>query len=133
MPANNRRQALVPRGATVLANPHGTAPGLWIEHDDAVIALVPGPPREMKPMMEGDIRTRLAVRAGDVRLAADHLHVRRGEREGLTLEVAPAGAAMQYFEDLARISSAWLATSTPGTWSGSSPAKRSTSTSHQPK
>ncbi|MGH9220430.1 MAG: competence/damage-inducible protein A, partial [Vicinamibacterales bacterium] len=32
MPAVNRRQAQVPRGATVLANPHGTAPGLWIEH-----------------------------------------------------------------------------------------------------
>ena len=34
MPAVNRRQAMVPRGATVLANPHGTAPGLWIEHGD---------------------------------------------------------------------------------------------------
>jgi nicotinamide-nucleotide amidase len=68
MPANNRRQAQVPRGATVLANPHGTAPGLWIEHGEAVIALVPGPPREMKPMIDGDVRTRLAARAGAVRL-----------------------------------------------------------------
>ena len=41
MPAVNRRQAQVPRGATVLQNPHGTAPGLWIEHGDAVIALLP--------------------------------------------------------------------------------------------
>ena len=31
MPDINRRQAMVPRGATVLANPNGTAPGLWIE------------------------------------------------------------------------------------------------------
>ena len=68
MPAVNRRQAQVPRGATVLDNPHGTAPGLWLEHGDSVIALVPGPPREMKPMMDGAVRERLAARAGDVRL-----------------------------------------------------------------
>ena len=68
MPAVNRRQAQVPRGATVLANPHGTAPGLWIEHRDAVIALVPGPPREMKPMIDGEVRARLQARAGDRRL-----------------------------------------------------------------
>lgn len=68
MPAVNRRQALVPRGATVLANLNGTAPGLWIEHDGAAIALLPGPPREMKPMMDGEVRTRLAPVAGLVRL-----------------------------------------------------------------
>ena len=68
MPAVNRRQAQVPRGAVVLANPHGTAPGLWIEHDERLIALLPGPPREMKPMMDGEVRRRLAERAGAVRL-----------------------------------------------------------------
>ena len=68
MPEVNRRQALVPRGATVLANPNGTAPGLWLEHDGAAIALLPGPPREMKPMMDREVRTRLAPRAGSVRL-----------------------------------------------------------------
>jgi nicotinamide-nucleotide amidase len=68
MPAVNRRQAQVPRGAAVLANPNGTAPGLWIEHDGAIVALLPGPPREMKPMMEGEVRTRLLARAGDTRL-----------------------------------------------------------------
>ena len=68
MPAVNRRQAQVPRGAAVLANPHGTAPGLWIEHGSAVIALVPGPPREMKPMIDGEVRARLQARAGEVRL-----------------------------------------------------------------
>lgn len=68
MPAVNRRQAMVPHGATVLDNPNGTAPGLWLEHDGAVLALLPGPPREMKPMMEGPVRTRLAALAGDTRL-----------------------------------------------------------------
>ncbi|HUQ89499.1 MAG TPA: competence/damage-inducible protein A, partial [Vicinamibacterales bacterium] len=37
MPTVNRRQAMVPRGAVALQNPHGTAPGLWIEHGDNVI------------------------------------------------------------------------------------------------
>jgi nicotinamide-nucleotide amidase len=68
MPAVNRRQAQVPRGAAVLQNPHGTAPGLWIEHNDRVIALLPGPPREMKPMMDGEVRRRLSAIAGTVRL-----------------------------------------------------------------
>ena len=68
MPAVNRRQAQVPRGAVVLDNPHGTAPGLWIEHGAQLIALLPGPPREMKPMMGGEVRRRLSMVAGDVRL-----------------------------------------------------------------
>lgn len=68
MPLVNRRQALVPRGAAVLANPHGSAPGLWLEHNGAVIALLPGPPREMRPMMDGEVRARLIPMAGRVRL-----------------------------------------------------------------
>lgn len=68
MPDNNRRQAQVPRGAEVLMNPRGTAPGLWMRHGDRAIALLPGPPREMRPMMDRDVRSRLAAIAGDVRL-----------------------------------------------------------------
>lgn len=68
MPAVNRRQAQVPAGAVVLANPHGTAPGLWLQSGHNTIALLPGPPREMKPMMDGEVRTRLSAIAGDVRL-----------------------------------------------------------------
>src|SRR5688572_18346537 len=50
MPAINRRQAMVPDGATVLDNPHGSAPGLVLSHGDKVIVLLPGPPRELEPM-----------------------------------------------------------------------------------
>jgi nicotinamide-nucleotide amidase len=64
MPDINRRQAMVPRGAVVLENPNGTAPGLWIERGRAAIVLLPGPPREMKPMLEGVLRDRLAPRSG---------------------------------------------------------------------
>lgn len=51
MPENNRRQARVPRGALVLDNPNGTAPGIYIAYGDQVVILLPGPPRELQPMM----------------------------------------------------------------------------------
>lgn len=57
MPAINQRQALVPRGARVLDNPNGTAPGLWIRDGDSGVLLLPGPPSELKPMFEGWCRT----------------------------------------------------------------------------
>ena len=64
MPEINRRQAMVPVGARVLENANGTAPGLWIEDGDRVVLLLPGPPRELKPMMtavaEGPLRQRAA-------------------------------------------------------------------------
>ena len=60
MPDINRRQAMVPRGASVLPNPNGTAPGLWVERGHTAIVLLPGPPREMTPMLESVVRERLA-------------------------------------------------------------------------
>jgi len=68
MPEINRRQAMVPRGATVLDNPNGTAPGLWLERGRTALLLLPGPPREMKPMLDAVIRDRLAPKAGGQRL-----------------------------------------------------------------
>ena len=68
MPENNRRQARVPDGAVVLSNSRGTAPGLWLEENDRVILLLPGPPRELEPMFLGLVKTRLRVRATRNRL-----------------------------------------------------------------
>lgn len=62
MPEINRRQAMVPRGAHVIPNPNGTAPGLWLEHGRTGFVLLPGPPREMKPMFEAVAVDRLAPR-----------------------------------------------------------------------
>ena len=67
-PAINRRQAMVPAGAAVLPNKNGTAPGLWIEHETKLIVLLPGPPRELKPMFEAVIQERLLGRCGVSRL-----------------------------------------------------------------
>ncbi len=49
---NNRRQAILPKGAVVLENPHGTAPGFVARRADGkFVACMPGVPREMKPML----------------------------------------------------------------------------------
>lgn len=55
----NERQAEVIEGAEVLANPVGTAPGMWIEERGACIALLPGPPRELQGMFETHVMPRL--------------------------------------------------------------------------
>ena len=60
MPEINRRQAAVPRGAEILANPRGTAPGLWLTAGEARLALLPGPPRELRPMFDRLVDDRLA-------------------------------------------------------------------------
>lgn len=52
MPAVNERQALVPKGATILDNDNGTAPGLWLEEKGKVVVLLPGPPPELMPMFD---------------------------------------------------------------------------------
>jgi nicotinamide-nucleotide amidase len=51
MPEINRRQAMVPDGARVIENPNGSAPGLWIDEGERLVLLLPGPPRELKPML----------------------------------------------------------------------------------
>jgi nicotinamide-nucleotide amidase len=67
-PDINRRQAMVPLGAAVLPNKNGTAPGLWIEHESKLIVLLPGPPRELKPMFEAVVQERLLGHVGASRL-----------------------------------------------------------------
>ncbi|CEP68845.1 Competence-induced protein CinA [Moorella glycerini] len=51
MTANNLKQALLPAGARALDNPHGTAAGVFLEHEGKIYALLPGPPREFEPMV----------------------------------------------------------------------------------
>jgi len=67
MPEINRRQAMVPDGAEVLDNPNGTAPGLWLEDDRRMVLLLPGPPRELKPMLQAVV-SRLTDRCASATL-----------------------------------------------------------------
>lgn len=52
MAPNNRRQAFLIEGAMPLPNPHGTAPGQWLDLPGGMVVLLPGPPRELQPMFE---------------------------------------------------------------------------------
>ena len=64
MPENNLRQAQVPRGATVIPQRRGTAPGLICPVGDKVIYAVPGVPHEMHEMMQRAILPDLVRRSG---------------------------------------------------------------------
>ena len=66
------RQAMVPEGATVLPNAHGTAPGLYIPPaitpslSTPHLFLLPGPPRELKPMFANHVLPLLQRIRGDL-------------------------------------------------------------------
>jgi nicotinamide-nucleotide amidase len=59
---SNRGQAEVPRGATVLTNRWGTAPGLWLEGRPGLVIMLPGVPLEMRRLLEHEVVPRLASR-----------------------------------------------------------------------
>lgn len=56
MTQNNKKQALVPEGAAVLDNDNGTAPGLILEKGGKRLILLPGPPNELLPMFEKQVK-----------------------------------------------------------------------------
>jgi len=66
MTDNNRRQADVPVGATLIPQMPGTAPGMICPVGDKVVYAVPGVPHEMREMMEGTILPDLRRRSGQV-------------------------------------------------------------------
>ena len=66
MPEINKRQAYVIDGSEVLPNPNGSAVGMLLRLDGKFLAVLPGPPREMKPMFETYVLPRLRDVAGGV-------------------------------------------------------------------
>lgn len=62
-PESNKRQALVPAGATALYNPSGTAPGLRLPLGRGTLFCLPGPPREVGPMVELELQPWLLAHA----------------------------------------------------------------------
>jgi competence/damage-inducible protein CinA-like protein len=62
-PVSNRTQAEVPRGAVVLRNRWGTAPGLWLEDEPGLTIMLPGVPTEMRMLLEHEVAPRLKARA----------------------------------------------------------------------
>ncbi len=60
MPQINTRQAFVIKGADVLPNPMGTAPGLYIDDEDCKVLLLPGPPHELKAIFDTVFEEKIA-------------------------------------------------------------------------
>src|SRR5712692_425486 len=60
---SNRGQAEIPRGAVVLPNRWGTAPGIWLEGARGLVVMLPGVPYEMRNLLREEVVPRLAARA----------------------------------------------------------------------
>ena len=69
-PESNVAQAMIPEGATILPNRHGSAPGVWLEDEKGRwVAMLPGVPREMRGLLADELMPRIRQRAaqsGDV-------------------------------------------------------------------
>ncbi|AGF59298.1 nicotinamide-nucleotide amidase [Clostridium saccharoperbutylacetonicum] len=66
MTENNLKQGLIPEGAIIINNDNGTAPGVIIEENSKVMIILPGPPKEMKPMFEDTVRPYLQKKADSI-------------------------------------------------------------------
>ena len=66
MPTSNYKQAMIPRGAEIIANPVGSAPGILVTEDNGHwVATLPGVPREVRAMFMESLRPRMVALAGD--------------------------------------------------------------------
>ncbi len=66
MPEINKRQAFIIDGARILPNPNGSAVGMLFETSGKFFIILPGPPRELKPMFETFVLPELRARAGEI-------------------------------------------------------------------
>jgi nicotinamide-nucleotide amidase len=85
----NEKQADVIDGATVLPNARGTAPGQCLEERGRLLALLPGPPVEMKPMFEEHVLPRIRAMAGGTVLRTRVLRIASMGESDVEQAVAP--------------------------------------------
>src|SRR5260221_13674700 len=77
LPASNRQQAMLPRGAHKLVNQHGSAPGIWLEDEQGRwVAMLPGVPREMRGRLADTRLPLLRERLGGHRCPLRSLTIR---------------------------------------------------------
>ena len=90
----NRCQAEIPEGATILPNPRGTAPGLWLRGDLGEVVLLPGVPAEFRGLVSEEVIPRLIAR-GSGRVVRSLLVRTTGIPESTLAErVAPLDAEL---------------------------------------
>ncbi len=74
MTPSNKKQALLPGDSKVLYNEYGTAPGCIIEKNGKIAAMLPGPPREMRPMFDKYLYPYFKEKTGSV-VYSEYLHL----------------------------------------------------------
>jgi len=89
MTPNNERQAEVIRGAEILENRLGTAPGMWIEEANRYIVLLPGPPRELKSVFEHHVLPRILKLGRETRLETRSFYITGITESELDTQLAP--------------------------------------------
>ena len=62
---NNWKQAMMPKGAMIIDNENGTAPGVVMEENGKIVILLPGPPNELIPMFENSIMPYIAEKTNE--------------------------------------------------------------------
>ncbi len=110
MAANNLRQALVPRGATVIPQTRGTAPGLICPVGTKVIYAVPGVPHEMHDMLSRAVLPDLLQRSGEQSVIVSRVLRTWGEAESaLNERLDPVIAELEELGNptLAFLASGW--------------------------
>ncbi len=72
MTEDDRKQCYRPRGAQLLPNRHGTAPGIYLEKDGKILVMLPGPTNELRPMFVNEVLPHLqeagALQSGEAYL-----------------------------------------------------------------
>ena len=89
MTPNNERQALILDGGKVLPNPNGSAPGIKLDQEGKLIVLLPGPPRENRPMFDDYVMPDLERMSRGVRMAKRVLKVTGLGESALDDMIAP--------------------------------------------
>ncbi len=116
LPRTNEQQAMIPDGAAILVNQHGSAPGIWLEDERGRwVAMLPGVPREFRGMVADALFPRIETRLGGRRAsgAAPTVVRHRTLRTTGVAESALADALGDLAKDPMGVSLAYL----PG-WEG---------------
>jgi len=114
MPENNLRQAMIPEGAEVVANPVGTAPGYRLAFRaaggrGAIAIVLPGVPREMKAMFDQSVAAWIAARVDPARVVVSQTYSTFGLPESALDErlrgaVPPARGRLSFRASFPKIS-----------------------------
>jgi nicotinamide-nucleotide amidase len=89
MPEINKRQAFIIEGAEILPNPNGSAVGMLLETGGKFHVVLPGPPRELKPMFEQYVLPKLRERAGEICVRRRILRVAGMGESAVDEKIAP--------------------------------------------